>query len=162
MRLGIRGATAATNARISIARAVGVTIGLGAVGASVGAGLAAGLFAVLSLAIDGPGGYPYVWDAFWLAGVIGAGLGAIALPYVAWSLPRVAIGRIVATTALGTAIGGTAGFLWMHALGALLGAVMGFGCAASYLGIRSSTALWGERTRLNRVGPAVWRRSAGQ
>lgn len=154
MRLGIRGATAATNARISIARALGVTIGLGAAGASVGASLGAGLLAVISLAIDGPGGFPYLWDAFSLASLMGAGLGAIALPYVAWSLPRVTIGRIVATTALGTVIGGTAGFLWinLHALGAIIGAVIGFGCAASYLGIRSSTALWGEPTSPNRVG----------
>ena len=146
MRLGIRGATAEKNARISIPRALGVTFGLGAAGASVGASLGAGLLAAIRLAIDGPGGFPYLWDAFSLAGLVGAGLGAIALPYVAWSLPRVTIGRIVATTALGTVMGATAGFLWMDLdfLGAIIGAVMGFGCAAAYLGIRSSTALWGE------------------
>src|SRR5690349_17850849 len=112
MRLGIQRPTAATNRRISIPRALGVTLGLGIAGAGFGASIGAGTLAAINLAIDGPGGFPYVFDAYTFAGGVGAFLGVIAFPYVAWSLPTVSIGRILAATAVGTAIGGAAGFLW--------------------------------------------------
>jgi hypothetical protein len=140
MRFGIQGPTAATIRRITIPRALGVTLGLGIAGAAVGASIGAGMLGVISLGIDGPGGFPYFFDAYLFAGAIGAGLGVIAYPYIAWSLPTVSIGRILAATTMGTAIGGTAGLLGTNLdfIGAVLGAVFGFGCGASWLAIRSS------------------------
>jgi hypothetical protein len=143
MRLGIQGPTAESNARISVPRAIGVTLGLFVTGTTIGACLGAGLLAALSLAVDGSGGYPYVWDAFYVAGFLGGVIGAIALPFTTWALPRVSIGKIIATTAAGTSIGAASFFSWaeMNAVAGMLGAVIGFSCAAGYLGIRSSS-LW--------------------
>ena len=77
MRLGIQGATAATNRRITIPRALGVTLGLGITGAAMGASIGAGLLVVIGYVSDGPGGFPYVFDAYTFAGTVGAGLGVI-------------------------------------------------------------------------------------
>jgi len=137
MRLGVRGATAATNRRITLSRALGATVALGVVGAGVGASIGAGMLVAISFATAGPDDFPYLF-VYPFARDIGAGLGVIALPYAAWSLPRVSIGRILATTTIGTIIGGAAGFVWIDLLGAMLGAIIGFGCAASWLGIRYS------------------------
>ena len=142
MRLGIQGATAAANARVSVPRAILVTFGLGGVGAAGGAGLGAGLAAAVNFAIHGPG-YPYILEASPLAGFIGGMIGAIAFPFTVWSLPRVGVGRIIAATSLGTALGGTSFFFWADwdPFAAILGAIIGFAFGATCLGIRSST-LW--------------------
>ena len=146
MRVEIVRAAPARNSRVSIARAIGATLGLGGVGATVGAGLGAGLTVVLSPAFGCLDCYPLFWDA-WLAGVAGAMVGTIALPAAAWALPLVGIGRIIATTGLGTILGAITWFMLINhnELAGLIGAIVGFVFGASYLGVRSSTTLWGSR-----------------
>ena len=146
MRVEIVRATPARHSRVSLVRAIGATLGLGVAGASVGAGLGAGLAVTLSPAFGCLECYPLFWDP-WLGGFAGAVIGTIALPAAAWSLPLVGIGRIIATTAVGTLIGAATWFFWINhnEFAALLGAVVGFVFGASYLGIRSSTTLWGPR-----------------
>ena len=136
----IQGRPGEPNRRITIARAVGATMTLGAVGSVIGAAIGAGVLAGVSYAIDGVGGFPYIGDAYTLAAFVGGALGIIAAPYAAWSLPNVAIGRIMTTTSVGTAVGGAGGFVWteLDLFGAIFGAVLGFALATTWLALRSS------------------------
>ena len=140
MRLAIRGDASPSNAPTRILRALGVTAALGVAGTSLGAILGGGLFAALSLMFDNSGCVQILPGYAFLAGaVLGSGFGGIALPLTAWTLPRVAIGRIVAATALGAIIGGTAGFLLtdLDLSGSMLGSLVGFGLATSIVGFRN-------------------------
>ena len=136
----IQGRPGEPNRRITIARAVGVTMTLGAVGALIGASIGAGVLAAVSYAIDDFGGFPYIWDAYMFAAFIGGALGIIAAPYAAWSLPNVAIGRIMTTTSTWTAVGGAAGFVGagLDFIAGIGGAVLGFVFATTWLAVRSS------------------------
>lgn len=129
------------NHSVSPARVVGVTSGLVASGAIVGAGLGAGLLGVLSVVVDGRGGFPHAWFAFVVAGVVGAGLGGIGLPVLAWSLLRdQPLIRVFTVTTAGTAIGASVGFLGtsLNPIGAMTGACAGF--VGSALMIRARTS----------------------
>ena len=140
MQLAIRRDATPTNAPTRILRALGVTVGLGVAGTSLGAILGGGLFAALSLVFDNSGcvqilpGYAFLGGA-----VLGSGFGGIALPLTAWTLPRVAIGRIIAATALGAILGGTVGFLLtdLDFSGTMMGSLVGFGLATSIVGFRN-------------------------
>ena len=143
MQLAIRDESPAIGISTRILRALGVTLGLGVAGTSLGAILGGGLFAALSVVINNSGcvqispGY-----AFLAGGTLGGGFGGIALPLAAWTLPRVAIGRIVAATALGAIAGGTAGFVLTNPdfSAVVLGSLIGFGLATSLVGFRSAAS----------------------
>jgi len=134
------------HARIDVARAAGVTIGLGVTGAIAGAPLGTLLFAVMGLAEDGYDCYSYMPDVVLAGVIIGGGLGALVLPFSAWTLPRAPVGHILSATAAGTVVGTLAGALLMglDALGPLLGAIIGFGSATSWLGFRTGTSFEAE------------------
>ena len=141
MQLAIRDQSPALGVSTRILRALGVTAALGIAGTALGAIVGGGLFAALSLMINNSGciqispGY-----AFLAGGTLGGGFGGIALPLTAWALPRVAIGRLVATIALGATLGGMAGFLLTDPdfSSTILGSLIGFGFATSVVGFRSS------------------------
>jgi hypothetical protein len=122
----------------SLRRAAGASVGLLLTGAAVGAALAVGVLAVWGRVLDGPGGFPYVWDAFELAGVIGAALGGVLLPLTAWTiLPHVSFGRIVAETSVGALLGAVAAIVAdTDPLSVPLGALAGFGIAVLQLRLR--------------------------
>jgi hypothetical protein len=119
---------------------VTITLGLLAAGACVGGGIGVGLLGVFALAIDGPGGFPYVWDAFVLAGVVGALLGALLGPLIAWlALRDVPLWRVFAETAIGAVVGGAAGFVGsgFHPIIAVGAAALGVVGAAVRLRVRT-------------------------
>jgi hypothetical protein len=122
--------------RARVARVTGATFGLAAGGALAGSVVGVGWLAALGLAVDGPGGFPYVWDAFVVAASVGAVLGGIGLPTVTWGyLRHVAFGRVVAYGATGTVVGGTVGALAsrLGVFPAIAGAVVGFICSTLLL-----------------------------
>jgi hypothetical protein len=99
------------------------------IGAIAGAILGAGLLGVVGLLADGPGGYPYLWDAFTLAGSVGGVLGGLSLAFVASTvLSHVAIGRILIYAAVGTVVGTLAASIVspFDSVLSTLGAVVGF------------------------------------
>ncbi|MDQ6830025.1 MAG: hypothetical protein M3081_14305 [Gemmatimonadota bacterium] len=118
-------------------RVVIVTAGLVATGGVVGA-----ICAIVALAIgfavinSGAGGDLAVFE---FVGAIGAFVGTIMAPLLAWGLLRyVPIGRAIAQCALGTMIGGFTAFaLHVHdtVFGPTLGALSGFIVAAVRLRI---------------------------
>lgn len=120
-------------------RAAGASVGLLLAGAAVGAALAVGVLAVWGRVVDGPGGFPYVWDAFELAGVIGAALGGVLLPLVAWTvLPHVSFGRIVAETTIGSLLGAVVAIVaGSDPLEVPVSALAGFGIAVLQLRLRN-------------------------
>lgn len=129
--------------RVSPARAVGVTAALCVSGGAVGAGLGVGLLATLSLLVDGPGGFPYVVQAYALAAAVGGVLGGVLVPVSAWTLlRRVPFGLVFAGASLGTAAGGTLGLLLsgLDPFMAVGGAVAGYLLSAGYLYRRSRRA----------------------
>ena len=70
--------------------------------AAVRATIAPVLLAVVGRIVDGPGGFPYVWDAFWFASILGAFLGGVLAPLAGFVLlRRVPIGKALAVTAAG-------------------------------------------------------------
>ena len=107
------------------------SVGLLLIGATVGAVLAVGVLAVWGLAADGPGGFPYVLDAFEIAGLLGAALGAVMLPLISLTLlPGVSSGRIVIETALGSVLGAVVAIVaGADPLEVPLAAAAGFGIA---------------------------------
>jgi hypothetical protein len=114
--------------------AAGASLAL--VGIIAGWLIAVGTLAVLSLIIDGWGGFPFVWDAFTFAGAIGAVLGGVLTPLTGLTILRhVPLGRIVAVTGAGTVIGASVGllipdnFLWYF-----VGPIIGYLAAANWLG----------------------------
>lgn len=125
-----------------LARIIVVTLGL--VGAGAGFGAAAAVLglgavtAVLSL-VGGRGDNLFFREAFVVAAETGAALGAVLGPAAGWLVLRsVPLGRAVAWTTLGTAVGAAAGSPLPH--GALLGAATGFGGACLWLRHRARVA----------------------
>ena len=113
------------------------------VGAFAGAVFGVASLAMLGLLVDGPGGFPYVWDAFALVGVAGCTLGAIAFPVVSWGMLRhVPLSRVIAETGVGTLLGAIAGSFasGLNPLGGLFGALLGFGAGAAQLRFRRRPA----------------------
>jgi hypothetical protein len=126
--------------RVRLMRVTGATLGLVVGGALAGSAVGIGWLGALALAVDGLGGFPYVWDAFGVAGAVGALFGAIGLPVVTWSFLRhVSFARVVAYSALGTMVGATIGALATHLspLPAIACAVAGFVSATLWLRIRT-------------------------
>jgi hypothetical protein len=122
-----------------------VLIGLVAVGVVAGASCAVAVVMLIGslfggLGLAGP------------AGFVGAVLGAVLAPIAGFSLlRRVALGRAILWTSVGTVLGGLIGLGWQEVLGlgrvpgdeiGLLGPVVGFGIAAF--------RLWTETTELGR------------
>src|SRR5687767_10615454 len=101
----------AATARVDIPRAAGVTLGLGATGAVAGAPVGSLLLAAMSLAADGYDFYSYMPDVLLAGAVAGGALGALALPFTAWTLPRVTVGQILSATTAATIVGILAGSL---------------------------------------------------
>ena len=123
----------------NLPRITGVTAGLLLAGSITGALLAAGVLGIVGLVVDGPGGFPHIWEAYGLAGAVGALVGGVGLPLVTWGFLRhVALGRVVLETALGTMMGGVVGLLASHLrpLPAAGGALAGFLLAAVQLRLR--------------------------
>jgi hypothetical protein len=119
--------------RVSVKRVFGATAGLALSGGIVGGVLGAGLLGLLGILLPDPGSFPHVWQVYALAAEVGAIVGSVGLPLVTWTLlRRVAFGRVLLGTALGTAMGGTAGLLASHIdpTRAVQGAIAGF-CAAA-------------------------------
>jgi len=122
--------------RVSPARAVGVTAALCLAGGAAGAMLGVGLLAILSLVVDGRGGFPYVVQAYALAAAVGGVLGGVLVPASAWTLlRRVPFGLVFAGASAGTAAGGTLGLLLsgLNPLMAVAGAVGGYLVSAAGL-----------------------------
>jgi hypothetical protein len=115
--------------RVSPSRVALVTLGLiptgaaagalaGALGATIWISFAEGLRAALD---------PELWTG---AGMVGGALGAVLLPIAGLTVLRyVPLGRALAETILGTAIGGALGVQFLGQ-GWLVGALAGFGVAA--------------------------------
>jgi hypothetical protein len=126
--------------RVSATRALGVTAALCLTGGVVGAVLGVGLLGILSLVVDGRGGFPYIVEAYGLAAVVGGVLGGVLVPVSAWTLlRRVPFGHVFAGASIGTAAGGTLGLLLsgLDPLMAVAGAVGGYLISAAYLYRRS-------------------------
>lgn len=123
-------------ARRRTRRVAGVTVGLTVAGALAGAIISSATLAILGVLVDGPGGFPHVWDAFVLAAVVGGALGGVLTPSAAWILlRRVPIGRAFGITAISTAVGGAVGLLAsaLNPLVAIGGAVIGFAVSVGWL-----------------------------
>jgi hypothetical protein len=120
--------------RVSPARVALVALGLVPTGAVAG-GLAGAIGVSIWVAITqgiAQAFDPRVW-AF--AGMFGAALGAVLLPIAGFTLLRRApLGRVLAETILGTALGGALGALgYPVGMGWLGGALAGFAVAAAHL-----------------------------
>ncbi len=126
--------------RVSPGRAVGVTAALCLAGGTVGTFLGACLLAILGLVVDGPGAFPYVVQAYVIAGGIGGVLGGVLVPLSAWTLlRRVPFGLVFAGLSVGTAAGGTLELLLsgINPIMAVAGAVGGYLLSAALLYWRS-------------------------
>ena len=129
------------DSRIDPWRSATAFVSLIAIGATLGATIAPVLLAVVGRIVDGPGGFPYVWDAFWFASILGAFLGGVLAPLTGFVvLRRVAIGKALAVTAAGTTAGATVGVLATEqSLGWTIGgAVIGYALSAAALHWRAS------------------------
>jgi hypothetical protein len=120
-----------------------VTAGLTVTGAIVGAICAASSLAIVLLVAEPAGSGPYFYDALAFAGYVGALLGAIATPIIAWTLlRRVTLGRAIAHSVVGTIIGGLVGATLggdAFVVPALAGALIGFVLAALRLWHQTSS-----------------------
>ena len=138
-----------------VGRIIAVTLGLSIAGAIFGA--VAGVIALVVLTVLSDGApnsrsLPILEMAVRPA-IIGAGLGAVGAPAIAWLLLRhVPLGKAVAWSAVGSVLGGVAGWglatvldranhaidtgLATQAKGLILGAVAGFLAAALILRLR--------------------------
>lgn len=127
---------AARGERRRLPRITAVAAALLLAGMVVGGALAAAILAIAGLLVDGPGGFPHVWEAYGLAAALGAFVGGVGLPLVAWGFLRhVALGRVMLETGIGTVVGGTIGLLasGLRPVPAAAGALAGFVLAAVVL-----------------------------
>jgi hypothetical protein len=142
---------AITKERISPTRVAVVALGLVPTGAAAGA-LAGALGVTLLVSVtDGVGAalHPGLWL---VAGLVGGGLGAIVLPIAGLTVLRyVPLGRALAETIVGTALGGALGVQFMGR-GWLIGALAGFGLATIRLRGLAKRARAGD---LDRPEPAA-------
>jgi hypothetical protein len=111
-------------------RAVAVTLGLSAAGAGLGFAAGSLAFGVVFLLGDG---WVFFTDAIGgvgFAGIVGANLGAVCTPLIAWLLLRyVPLGRAFLGLTLGTMAGGLAGWYLLIEntwFGPVYGALAGF------------------------------------
>jgi hypothetical protein len=127
--------------RVSPVRVTLVALGLvpagavaGALAGALGASLWVGVMEGIAPAFD-----PAVW---FVAGSIGGALGAVLLPIAGFTLLRRApLGRVLAETILGTALGGAVGALIdVNGAGWFTGALVGFALSVAHL-------WWRERRR---------------
>ena len=157
MQLGLSHPTSPDSRRIAIPRAAAVTLGLGVAGAVIGAPIGAAVFGAVYLLQDFYWCYvPSVPDTLAGGGIVGAGFGFLALPFTAWTRPRVAFGRIISATTLATVAAGSTAFVVaaLDHTAPLLAALAGFVYAASRLGAHArsvSADLEGERLHNSRV-----------
>ena len=131
-----------------LGRILAVTAGLSAAGIVVGALCGAAVVAMVLVVRDGPRSLfdPELDGIFGLAAALGAVVGVIAAPALAWGLlRRVPLGRAVAWTALGTVTGATLGELAlpvnpyvMLVPGVLVGALLGFVASGVALRVRAA------------------------
>ena len=127
-------------------RIVVVTLGLMGAGAIVGA-VAGGVALAFSLLITQPG---ISVAGFVFGAYVGAQLGAITAPILAWMLlRRVPLGRMFLGCSTGTAVGGVVGWVTTTAGAAVLNGLAGavIGCIAAAVALRYRT-LPGGPTRL--------------
>lgn len=138
-----------------VGRIIAVTLGLSIAGAIFGA--VAGVIALVVLIVLSGGAQdsrsPPILEMAVLPAMIGAGLGAVGAPAIAWLLLRyVPLGKAVAWSTVGSVVGGVAGWslatvldranhaidtgLATQAKGVILGAVAGFLAAALILRLR--------------------------
>lgn len=122
-------------------RALLVTLGLAAVGAAAGGACAACVFVALAASLGGLDLLGHHHWAPWIAdaAALGAAVGAVGAPSLAWGLlRRVPLGRALAETAAGTLLGAAAGaLLGFDPLAPSLGAVLGGSVAGFVLaGVR--------------------------
>jgi hypothetical protein len=137
-----------------VGRIIAITLGLSAAGVVFG-GIAGALALALSLAIGGSFDLFSHPAAFAVPAALGAVIGAIGAPAMAWLLLRhVPLGKAVAWSTLGTVAGAVVGWTvavalhdatpWLHTSmgdevkGAILGALVGFLVAAFVLRRRAS------------------------
>jgi hypothetical protein len=135
-----------------LGRIIAVTVGLSVAGAIFGA-LAAVMGLVVLTVLSG-GGAPML-DMAVIPAILGASLGAVGAPAIAWLLLRyVPLGKAIAWSTVGTAAGGVVGWLLATVLdraspgidtavgsqvrGAILGAIAGFLAAALILRLRAA------------------------
>lgn len=116
--------------RISPTRALTVTLGISAAGAALGAAAGATAFGLVLLLSNGFRLFTDAVGGVWVAGILGAEMGAVCAPIIAWLLLRyVPLGRAFLGLTLGTTAGGIAG--WYLLLentwaGPVWGALAGF------------------------------------
>jgi hypothetical protein len=127
-------------------RVVAVTLGLAVAGAVAG-GVCAAIVAAVVIAENFGAATLAQWDTAGVLatlGVVGAGMGSVAVPTLAWLLlRRVALGRTVAGVTLGALLGAGAG-QWVapfnpydrHPAGFLVGALAG--CLVAGILLRAS------------------------
>jgi hypothetical protein len=119
--------------QVSIARVAIVTLALVIVGALIGA-LTSVLALVVVLMLRGSPGFPQLLAAIMMAGYVGAAIGAVMAPIVAWVLlRRVPLWRAITQTALGTLLGAIVTSFTFP--GPIIGAIIGFTLAAIRLRI---------------------------
>ena len=119
--------------QISIARVAIVTLALMIVGAIVGAATSAIALIVVSL-IQGSRSFQGVMFGLGFATFVGAVIGTVMAPVIAWVLlRRVPLWRAITQTALGTLIGAIA--MSFFPPGPIVGAIAGFTLAAIRLRI---------------------------
>ena len=119
--------------QVSIARVAIVTLALVIVGALIGA-LTSVLALVVVLMLRGSPGFPQLMAAIMMAGYVGAAIGAVMAPIVAWVLlRRVPLWRAITQTALGTLLGAIVTSFTFP--GPIIGAIIGFTLAAIRLRI---------------------------
>jgi hypothetical protein len=125
-------------------RIVAVTSGLVATGAVVGGACASLALALYLVATEGFPVAPHFVDALVFAGTVGATLGVISAPLIAWGLLRhVPLGRAITHSAVGAVAGGLLGAVVggpSFIVPALGGALGGFILAATRLFLKTPRA----------------------
>jgi hypothetical protein len=142
---------AITRERISPTRVALVTLGLVPTGAAAGA--LAGVLGVTLLVSVTDGVRAALHPGLWaVAGLVGGVLGAVLLPIAGLTVLRyVPLGRALAKTIVGTALGGALGVQFMGR-GWLIGALAGFGLATIRLRVLAKRA---RTAGLNGTEPAA-------
>ena len=137
--------------QVSPGRVALVTLGLiptgavaGALAGALGVTIWMSVIEGIRAALD-----PQLWAG---AGIVGAALGAVLLPIAGFTVLRyMPLGRALAETILGTALGGALGVQFLGQ-GWLVGALVGFGVAAVRLRALAKRA---RTAGLNRPDPAA-------
>jgi hypothetical protein len=119
--------------RVSPARVTLVALGLVPAGAVAGA-LAAALGVSIWVAATEGVAHAFSVGAWFVAGAVGGGLGAVLLPLAGFTLlRRVPLGKVLLETILGTALGGAIGAVMSVGAGWFTGALAGFALSVGHL-----------------------------